>query len=121
MSGTGSDRSKREFKKKFKSYLAADKALRRTSTVLVEQLNLFETTLHLHEIDGLTTLEMEKLRHLQTTELEQKQYLETGVIPSKGHYRGMTLLRRALKKSKQFDLYNCLDKAYEEAVNGVNS
>ena len=76
MSGTGSDRSKRESKKKFKSNLAADKALRRTSTVLVEQLNLFETTLHLYEIDGLTTLEMEKLRHLhslQTTELERKR------------------------------------------------
>ena len=119
MSGTGIDSAKRESKRKFKSNLAADKALRRTSTVLVEQLNLFETTLHLHEIDGLTTLEMEKLRHSHTTELERKQYLVTGVIPGKGYYRGMTLLRRALKKSKQFDLYNCLDKAYEEAVNGV--
>ena len=118
MSGTGSvsiDRSK----KKFKSNPAADKALRSISMVLVEQLNLFETTLYLHKINGLTPLEVQKLGNSHTTELERKQYLVTGVIPSKGYYRGMTLLRRALKKSNQFDLYNRLDKAYQEAVNEV--
>ena len=55
------NRPKRESKKKFQSNPAADKALRRTSMVLVEQLNLFETTLHSHKINGLTPLEMEKL------------------------------------------------------------
>ena len=114
-----SDRSKRGSKRKFKSNPAADKALRRTSVVLTEQLNLFETTIHLHHINGLTPLELEKLTHSHTTELERKQYLVTTVIPGKGYYRGMMLLRRALKKSKQFDLYNSLDKAYEEAVNVV--
>lgn len=104
---------------KFKSNRAADEALRKMSLDLVEQLNLFETTLYLHKSNGLTPLEMEKLGNCYTTELERKQYLVLTVIPSKGHYRGMRLLRRALKQSKQYKLYNSLKKAYEEAVDAV--
>ena len=109
------------FKKlhKSKSNLAAYKVLRKTSVVLIEQLNLFEMTVHLHHIDGLTPLELEKLTHSLTTELERKQYLVTTVIPSRGYYKGMMLLRRVLKKSKQFDLYKSLKLAYDEAVNPV--
>ena len=97
--------------------MAAYKALRKASVVLIEQLNLFETSLHLHAINGLTLLELQKLRHSYTTEPERKQYLVTTIIPSKGYYRGMMLLRRALKKSNQFDLHNSLKNAYDEAVN----
>ena len=106
-------------KRKFKSNLAADKALRRISMDLIEQLNLFETSLHLHKISGLTLLEMEKLNNSHNTELERKQYLVTTVIPSKGHYKGLKLLRRALKESKQDEIVNMLDKAYEGAVDAV--
>ena len=106
-------------KRKFKSNLAADKALRRISMDLIEQLNLFETSLHLHKISGLTLLEMEKLNNSHNTELERKQYLVTTVIPSKGHYKGLKLLRRALKESKQDEIVNMLDKAYEGEVDAV--
>ena len=106
-------------KQKFKSNLAADKALRRISMELIEQLNLFNTSVHLHKIEGLTLLEMEKLGNSHNTELERKQYLVTTVLPSKGHYKGMRLLRRALKESKQDEIVNMLDKAYEGAVDAV--
>ena len=98
MSGTcvSSDKSKRGSKRKFKSNSAADKALRETSVVLTEQLNLFETTIHLHHINGLTSLEFENLTHSHTTKLEQKQYLVTTGIPGRGYYRGMMLLRREI-------------------------
>ena len=97
--------------------MAAYKALRKASVVLIEQLNLFETSLPLYAINGLTLLELQKLGHSYTTEPERKQYLVTTIIPSKGYYRGMMLLRRALKKSNQFDLHNSLKNAYDEAVN----
>ena len=106
-------------KQKFKSNLAADKALRRVSMDLIEQLNLFETSAHLHRIEGVTLWEMEKLTNSHNTELERKQYLVTTVLPSKGHYRGMRLLRRALRESKQDELLNTLEKAYEIAVDEV--
>ena len=106
-------------KQKFKSNLAADKALRRISMDLIEQLDLFETSVHLHKVSGLTQWEMEKLSNSHNTELERKQYLVTTVLPSKGHYRGMRLLRRALKESKQDEIANMLDKAYEGAVDAV--
>ena len=95
---------------------AADKALKSISVNFVEQLNLFETTLHLYTMDGLTTLEREKLQNIYITELERKQYLMTIVIPSKGPYKGMTMLRRALKETGQHEILNSLEKAYENAV-----
>ena len=107
------------FRQKFKSDVAADKALKRVSLDLVRQLNLFDTTLHLHAINGLTLLEVEKLGNSHSTELERKQYLVTTVIPSKGAYRGMRLLRRALKQSQQYEILNTLEKAYEDAVDTV--
>ena len=103
-------------KQKFKSNSAADKALRKISVDLIEQLNLFETTIHLHKISGLTALETGKLSNAHDTELERKHYLVTSVIPSKGYFKGMRLLRKALKESKQTELLNKLDKAYEGAV-----
>ena len=107
------------FRQKFKSDVAADKALKRVSLDLVQQLNLFDTTLHLHAINGLTLLEAEKLGNCHSTELERKQYLVTTVLPSKGAYRGMRLLRRALKQSEQHEICNTLEKAYEDAVDAV--
>ena len=107
------------FRQKFKSDVAADKALKRVSLDLVQQLNLFDTTLHLHTINGLTLLEAEKLGNCHSTELERKQYLVTTVLPSKGAYRGMRLLRRALKQSEQHEICNTLEKAYEDAVDAV--
>ena len=86
---------------------------------LIEQLNLFDTTVHLHKIEGLTQWEMEELSNPHNIELERKKYLVTSVLPSKGHYRGMRLLRRALKESKQDELLNILEKAYEGAVDEV--
>ena len=86
---------------------------------LIEQLNLFNTSVHLHKIEGLDLLEMEKLGNSHITELERKQYLVTTVLPSKGHYKGMRLLRRALKESKQDEILNMLDKAYEGAVDAI--
>ena len=59
---------------RFKSNRVADKALRQISVNLVQQLNLFETTLRLHAIDGLTLLETQKLQSSQETEIERKQY-----------------------------------------------
>ena len=107
------------FRQKFKSDAAADKALKSVSLDLVQQLNLFDTTLHLHAINGLTPLEVEKLGNCYSTELERKQYLVTTVIPSKGAYRGMRLLRRALKQSQQHEIFSTLEKAYEGAVDAV--
>jgi len=106
-------------KQKFKSNPAADKALRKISVDLVQQLDLFDTTLHLHAMDGLTPLETEKLGNSYNTELERKQYLVTTVIPSKGHYKGMRLLRRALKQTEQYEILNTLEKAYEDAVDTI--
>ena len=106
-------------KAKFKSDPAADKALKRTTLCLVDQLNLFETTLHLQSMDALTRVEAEKLGNSFITESERKQYLLTTVIPSKGYYRGMKLLKRALKQSNQFEIVNTLEKAYEVAVDAV--
>ena len=107
------NRSKQQ---KVKSDSAADKALKGTTSRLVEQLNLFETTLRLHSMGKLTRVETEKLGNSFITESERKQYLLTTVIPSKGYYRGMRLLRRALKQSNQFEIVNVLEKAYEDAV-----
>ena len=101
---------------KFKSNAAADKALKKISVDLVQQLNLSDTTLHLHAMNGLTPLETEKLQNGYITELERKQYLVTTIMPSKGLYKGMRLLRRALKQSGQAEVFNSLEKAYEAAV-----
>ena len=95
---------------------AADKALKSVSTNLIEQLNLFDTTLHLYTMDGLTSLEREKLQNIYVTELERKQYLMTIVIPGKGPYKGMTMLRRALKETGQHEILKILEQAYENAV-----
>lgn len=104
-------------RQKFISDQAAEKALKKILVDLVRQLNLFDTMIHLHAMDGLTDLETEKLQNFALTESERKQYLLTSVIPSKGHYKGMTLLMRALKQSKQFEILKALEKAYEDAVN----
>ena len=106
-------------KEKHKSNVAADKELKRISVDLMQQLNLFDTTLHLHAMNGLTPLETEKLQNSYVTELERKQYLVTIVIPSKGLYKGMRLLRWALKQSGQDEVFNSLEKAYEAAVDEV--
>ena len=103
----------------YKSNAAADKALKRISVDLVQQLNLSDTTLYLHAMNGLTPLETEKLQNSYVTELERKRYLVTTVIPSKGLYKGMRLLRRALKQSGQGEVFNSLEKAYEAAVDEV--
>ena len=109
----------RRHKQKFKSDLAADKALRRISMELIEQLNLSDTTVQLYKIEGLTQWEMQELSNPHNIELERKTYLITTVLPNKGHYKGMRLLRRALKESKQDELLNILEKAYEGAVDEV--
>ena len=117
MSRSTNESTKEKFK--FKSNVAAGKALRKISAELVEQLNLLETTIHLHKINGLTPLELEKLSNFYTTSLERKQYLVTTIIPSKGHYEGMRLLRRALKRSEQNEILKILEKAYEDAVDTI--
>ena len=99
--------------------MAAGKALRKISAELVEQLDLVETTIHLHKSNGLTPLELEKLSNFYTTSLERKQYLVTTIIPSQGHYEGMRLLRRALKRSEQNEILKILEKAYEDAVDTI--
>lgn len=95
---------------------AADKALKSVSENFVERLSLFDTTLHLYTMDGLTSLEREKLQNIYVTELERKQYLMTIVIPSKGPYKGMTMLRKALKETGQKEILSILEEAYENAV-----
>ena len=109
------------YSQNLKSDRAADIALKRISVDLVNQLDLFDTTLHLYAMDGLTPSEMEKLNNIYITELEKKQYLVTTVIPSKGHYRGMILLRRALKESKQNEILYLLEKTYDEEVDAINN
>ena len=99
-----------------KSDEAADKALKEITVKLVEQLDLFNTTNHLHSMGGLTPLEMQKLQNIAITELERKQYLVTIVMPSKGHYEGMRLLSQALKQSEQDELLSILENAYENTV-----
>ena len=108
-------------KLKYKSNRAADKALKRTSVNLVNQLDLFDTTLHLHAMDGLTLLETEKLGNSYKTELERKQYLVTTVIPRKGQYKGMKLLMRALKQTEQHEILSLLEKTYDEEVDAIIS
>ena len=108
-------------KQKFKSDRAADRALKRTSPHLVEQLDLFDTTLHLHAMDGLTPLETEKLGNFCETQLERKQYLVTTVIPSKGQYKGMILLMRALRQTEQYEVLSLLEKTYDEEVDAIIS
>ena len=108
-------------KQKFKSDRAADRALKRTSPHLVEQLDLFDTTLHLHAMDGLTLLETEKLGNFCETQLERKRYLVTTVIPSKGQYKGMKLLMRALRQTEQYEVLSLLEKTYDEEVNAIIS
>ena len=95
---------------------AADKALKSVSVNFVEQLNLFDTTLHLFKMGGLTPLEVQKLQNNYVTELERKQYLMTVVIPSKGHYKGMALLKQALKQTEQIEILSILEKEFENAV-----
>ena len=99
-----------------KSDGAAEKALREITVKLVEQLDLFNTTNHLHSMGGLTPLEMQKLQNTAVTELERKQYLVTIVIPSKGHYEGMRLLSQVLKQSEQDELLSILENVYENTV-----
>ena len=111
--------SKQIFKSNQADNQAADKALKNVSANFVERLNLFDTTLHLHTMDGLTALELGKLQNIYVTELERKQYLMTIVIPSKGPYKGMTLLRRALKETGQSEILHILEKAYENAVHAI--
>ena len=104
---------------KFKSDRAADKALKRTSVSLVEQLDLFDTTLHLHAMNGLTALETEKLGNHHETKLERKWYLLTNIIPSKGQYKGMKMLMRALRETEQLDVLSLLEKTYNEEVDAI--
>lgn len=106
-------------KGKIESEEAAGKALKKISTELVQQLNLPETILHLYAMDGLTSLEREKLNNVYVTELERKHYLVMTVIPSKGNYTGMELLKQALKESEQSYLFDALEKAYKEAVDAL--
>ena len=109
-----------EFKSDHTDDQAADKALKCVSVNCVEQLNLFDTTLHLYEMDGLTALEVQKLQNNFITELERKQYLITVVIPSKGHHKGMVLLKQALKKTGQNEILNILEKEFENAIHEIS-
>jgi len=103
--------------RKYKSDVAADKALKQISTIeILEQINLFETVLQLYSIGALTRLENEKLQNNYLTELTRKSLLVTSIIPGKGCYKGMRYLRRALKKTGQCVLLDKLDQAYEDAV-----
>ena len=105
-------------KQKFKCDEAAGKALKQVSSMeMLEQLDLFETVLHLYSTEGgLTSLEYQQLQNVHTVELRRKSLLLTSIIPGKGLYRGMRMLRRALKKTGQRPILNKLDKAYEGAV-----
>ena len=101
------------------SDLAADRALRRITTVeVLRQLNLFETMLHLYSVGEISALEKEILENFYNPELQRKNYLLTNVIPSRGHFRGMQLLQQALKQSEQFEILKLLERAYEEAMAG---
>ena len=116
---TGLSQIMSRHKPKFKSNQAADKALKRMSVYLVEELNLFDTTIHLYAMDGLTPSEMERLRNHYETELEKRLYLVTTVIPSKGQYKGMKLLMRALRQTEQYEVLSLLEKTYDEEVDIV--
>ena len=115
MSGKGAER-----KQKFVSEVAADKALKQISSMdMLEQLNLFETIVQLYSIDGLTRLENEELQNPYVPEIRRKNLLLTRIIPGKGHYKGMRMLRRSLKKTGQHAILNKLNKAYEKAVDAL--
>ena len=102
------------------SDLAAAKALKRITTMdVLHQLNLTETVVCLYSSEGLTTLELERLNNYHNTEIERKNYLLTSVIPSKGPYKGMQLLQKALQQTGQHEILNRLNKAYEDAVNAL--
>lgn len=110
----------RDLKSDLASDLAADKALKRICTIdLLRQLNLFETIMQLYSLEGLTPLEKENLDNQHNAELERKSYLLTNVIPSKGNYKGMQLLRQALKQTEQYEILRVLEKAYEDAVSAI--
>jgi len=104
-------------KQKFQSDRAADKALKQISSVdILQQLDLFETVINLYSMDGLSPIELQQLRNEHVVELHRKSLLLTNIIPGKGNYTGMQLLRRVLKKTGQRLILNTLDKAYEDAV-----
>ena len=86
---------------------------------MLEQLNLFETIVQLYSIDGLTRLENEELHNHHVPEIRRKSLLLTSIIPGKGHYKGMRMLRRSLKKTGQHAILNKLNKAYEKAVDAL--
>ncbi|XP_065900271.1 uncharacterized protein [Dysidea avara] len=114
--------SRKVAKQKFISDVAADKALKQISPMdMLEQLNLFETIVQLYSIDGLTPLENEELQNNYVPELHRKSLLLTSIIPGKGHYKGMQMLRRSLKKTGQRAILSKLDKAYEKAVDTLKT
>ena len=107
-------------KLKFKSDEAAAEALERMlEEDMVQKLDLYDTTFHLHAMDKLTLSETQELQDTGIAELERKRYLLKNVVPTKGPYEGMRALRRALKHSKQTEILNVLEKAYENALNPI--
>ena len=106
----------------FESNEAADKALKEISSMdTLVQLNLFETVIRLYNDDGLTQLELQKLQNNYIVELERKTLLLTDIIPGKGHFNGMQMLRRALKETEQHTILSVLDKAYKNAMDTLNT
>ena len=45
----------------------------------------------------------------------------TTVIPSKGQYKGMKLLMRALRQTEQYEVLSLLEKTYDEEVDAIIS
>ena len=111
--------SKEMSKKKIKSEQAAGEALKKVSVLLVKQLDLFDTALHLYSMNCLTDIEVETLVNSSKSPLERKQYLVTTVLPNKGHYKGMKFLMQALKETEQSEILNLLEKEYNEAVDAI--
>jgi len=106
----------------FESDEAADKALKAISSMdTLEQFNLFATVIQLYKNGGLTQLELQKLQNIYVTELERTTLLVTNIIPSKGQYKGMQMLRIALKETEQHTILNKLDKTYKDTMDALHT
>jgi len=87
----------------------------------LEQFNLFPTVIQLYQNDGLTLLELQKLQNNYITEIERTNLLLTSIIPSKGQYKGMQMLRIALKETEQHAILNKLDKTYKATMDELHT
>ena len=77
--------------------------------------------IQLYKNGGLTQLELQKLQNIYVTELERTTLLVTNIIPSKGQYKGMQMLRIALEETEQHAILNKLDKVYKDTMDALHT